>query len=324
MREPDILPPELARKWPMLRFVRRVSPVEFHAECPMCSDSGHVGRDWPDRFFMRTDGSPRGFCRRCGYQAFADEDKRDFVITSEMRAQWLEERLERERIARARMDETLELLKREQTWLRYYNSLTAEAVCWWGSKGVETDVMAYLKLGWCEARSFWDGQIEFTTPTATIPVWSPGWQIQNLRHRLVHPTRPDDKYRPDRAGLPASLYHANPNIIPQGRALIVEGEIKSIVVCDKLDGYNGHSGLCVVGTPGKQFRKEILDIIKAQCDRVYIALDPDAKAQAWDTARYIGKAARVVYLPCKPDDFFTQFGGTRQDFEAALRYGRQI
>ena len=50
--------------------------------------------------------------------------------------------------------------------------------------------------------------------------------------------------------------------------------------------------------------------------------DPDAKRDAWQAAQHIGKQARVVYLPVKPDDAFTTYGADAGTFRQALGYGR--
>jgi hypothetical protein len=313
----DTLPPELARRWGHLRFVKRHGE-EWSAECPVCSDSGHDGRDAPDRFRMWLNPA-RAWCRRCGYQDFADSDRPQTVITEEMRQEWLGERLAREEEKQSRLSETLELLRREESWLRWHETMREQGRAWWEAKGVPAWAIDYYRLGWCESHQFYGDGGYFETPTATIPVWSQGWVLVNLRHRLINP--PDDagKYRPERAGLPASLYLTNPDEAPGGKCILVEGEIKSIVVFSRMCD----DGLTVVGTPGKAFSPSLLEELR-DCERVWVVFDPDAKAQAWKAARVIGDAARVVYLPVKPDDAFTQHGATPTTFREALRYGRQV
>jgi hypothetical protein len=150
-------------------------------------------------------------------------------------------------------------------------------------------------------------------------VFGVGWTLENLRHRLITPPTPDDKYRPDRAGLPQCLYLTNPDHEPHGETLLVEGEIKSIVVATRLDDPR----LCIVGIPGKRIRDDMLGQLK-HSDRVHIVLDPDATKQAIDIAKQLGRRARVVTLPVKADDAFTQYGATPELFRAALRYGRVV
>ena len=313
------LPPELSRRWGHLRYIKQTSSIEWHSECPECGDAGHQGRDWPDRFFMRIDGSARGFCRRCGYQSFADSDKPNFEITPAMRQRWLAERIEQEKIKQAAIANTLSLLRKEQRWLKWHDDMQQLGRQWWHGKGVPDAFIDYYRLGWCPERRFYhDGQ-QYHTQTATIPVWATGWELVNVRHRLLNAPAGCGKYRADKTGLPSNLYFTKPDERPHGEVILVEGEIKSIVCFSRLcdDGYN------VIGTPGKSFSPRLLDDL-GECDRVWIVFDPDAKAQAWKTARAVGTAARVVYLPVKADDAFTMYGATVRTFENALRYGRQV
>jgi hypothetical protein len=313
----DILPTELARRWGNLQFVKYHGNGEYSAECPQCSDSGHSGRDWPDRFRM-WESPARGWCRKCFYQAFADDDKPNAHISDEQRNKWVEERLQREQEAKAQIERRIAALEREQLWLKYHDGLTSDAMKWWNRKGVPDYMVSALFLGWCQSKTFWSGDKEFDTPSATMPVFAPGWKIRTIRHRLINPIDAGDKYRPDRAGLPASLYLTNPEEAPSGECILVEGEIKSIVVYDRLDSYK----LTVAGTPGKSFKPGLLNELGG-CDRIWIVFDPDARLQAWKAAAALGgKRVRVVVPPCKPDDFFTLYGGTKAEFRHMLRYGR--
>ncbi len=309
------LPPELARRWSHLRYIKQRGS-EWSAECPECGDDGHQGQDRPDRFRMWIDPA-RGWCRRCGFQSFANSNKQN--ITPEMRQRWVRQRIEREEEKQAAIANTLSLLRKEQRWLKWHDDMQRVGRQWWNSKGVPNAFVDYYRLGWCpERRFYYDGQ-QYFTQTATIPVWDTGWELVNVRHRLLDVPSGCGKYRADKTGLPSNLYLTKPDEELGGEIILVEGEIKSIVCFSRLcdDGYN------VIGTPGKSFSHRLLDDL-GECDRVWIVFDPDAKAQAWKTARAVGEAARVVYLPVKADDAFTMYGATARTFENALRYGRQI
>lgn len=316
----DTLPPELARRWGHLQFVRKRGS-EYSAECPSCGDSGHMGRDWPDRFRMWTEPA-RGWCRVCGFQDFADSDKPNVSITEEVRERWIAERLEREQQARQEAEHAIALLQQEQSWMQYEQQITEEMRAWWERKGVPAYLQSYFHLGYCLEKSVWFQGQRYVTPTATIPVFAPDWQVVNVRHRLLHPPNPGDKYRPERKGLPTALYLTNPDEKPQGETILVEGEIKSIVVFDRLDDPQ----LTIVGLPGKTASAGLLDSL-ADCDPIHIVLDPDAKVQAFKYARHFtdsGQHASVVQLPVKADDLFTMHAGSTRDFRLALRQGRTI
>lgn len=312
------LPDSLARRWGNLEYIMQRGQHEWSSSCPKCGSEGHAGNEWPDRFRMFDSGKPRGWCRRCGYQDFADSDSK-IVISAEERQKWLDERIEREKENLRRAQTALELLRREQSWIRYHACLGQDGANFWSGKGVPDWAVDWLELGWCQDKAFWSDGHEFRTPTATIPVFAPGRELVNIRHRLINPPHPGDKYRPDRAGLPAALYLTNPNERPQGECILIEGEIKAIVVMANLD----KPELSIVGTPGKNLNPDRLALL-SDCGRIWIVFDPDATPQAMETAKQIGKRARVVQLPCKADDAFTMYGAEPRDFYAALRYGRVV
>jgi hypothetical protein len=260
----------------------------------------------------------RGWCRACGYQDFADSNKRDTQITAEMRAQWLQERLAREEKEKHEAEHALELLRTEQAWIKYHAMLDAYSRHWWEVKGVSPSLINYFQLGYCPSRTIWTPQGEWMTPTATIPIFAPGWVATNIRHRLIHPPSPQDKYRPERSGLPAVPFLTIPDEQPRGEVILVEGEIKAIVVWQFIDGKYP-----VIGLPGKRPRRDIVQILD-QCDRIHIVFDPDAQTEALDFAQVIGQRARLVTLPVKPDDLFVQHSGTATDFLGALKQGRKI
>ena len=243
-----------------------------------------------------------------------------FKITPEMRAQWLAERMEREQSELHKAQRAIELLRHERKWIEYHDGLTDEhGLSFWHGKGVPDWAIDYYQLGWCPDKVIWRDNFEYHTPTATIPVFAPGWQLVNIRHRLINPPDPGDKYRPDRAGIPAALYLADPDKLPEGECILVEGEIKTIVVACNLD--NPHLSVC--GLPGKTPRPDLLASLD-RCDRIHILLDPDAVRQSYEIAKQLGKRARIVRMPCKPDDAFTMYDAAPRDFYAALRYGRLI
>ena len=317
MNEP--LPPELSQRWGHLQYIRQRRANEWSSTCPKCGDTGHAGHEPPDRFRMFSDGKPRGWCRRCGYQDFADSDKK-VVITPEERQAWIAERVKRERETIASAQHAIELLRSEATWLRYHENMGSAGRAFWESKGVPDWAQKYFQLGWCYDKTIWSHGEEYHTPTATIPVFGVGWELVNLRHRLINPTDPTDKYRPDRSGIPAALYLTDPDKKPQGQCILIEGEIKSIVTACHLDD----PAYSIIGTPGKNPNTDRLKLLD-ECDRIWIVFDPDATAQAVEVARALGtKRARVVRLPVKPDDAFTMYGASKSDFVAALHSGRVV
>lgn len=308
------LPLELARRWGHLQFIRQVGKEEFHAACPRCADSQHVGPGWPDRFVMFAGDKPRGFCRRCGYFAFADDDQKGFKPDPAAAAEFRQRQLESEKRSKAEAERAIKMLQEdEHLWERWHSEMPDTARAWWRSQGIFDFWQDYLQLGFCPDKAVWSDGAEFHTATYTLPVWDTGWRLVNLRHRLATEPKPGDKYRPDRAGLPASLYLTDPENPIAEHVLAVEGEKKAIVTCAALDV--GGDKASVVGFPGKNPTAEILARLD-HCQRVVLCLDPDVDPRP--IAERYGKRARAMTLPGKIDDCILQ-GMTQRQLKAHIR-----
>ena len=88
--------------------------------------------------------------------------------------------------------------------------------------------------------------------------------------------------------------------------MIVEGEKKSIIC--------GQEGFLNVGIVGKSAFKDEWVPYFGHFRQVNVLLDPDARESATRLATQFGRRGRVVTLPVKSDDFFFQFGGTKEQF----------
>lgn len=276
---------------------------EWHGPCPFC---GGV-----DRFVLFTDHpfpKWRWFCRKCNPAGgWADElnpkikvqDPAERARLALLSAKEAEERLARE-IQRAQ--EALAELRAAQSWLRYHDQLTDWARRKWESWGVPRFYQDYWQLGYDPDRVILSDGLEHHTATMTIPVFEPiTWEVINVRHRLLTPPKPHDKYRPDRAGLPASLYVAEPDLPVANRTVLVEGEKKAMVTFITQDDPNCQ----VVGIPGINPSDKIIAQLK-DCDPLYICLDPDATQEAHSIALRLGAdRCRILDLPDKIDDLAT-------------------
>lgn len=186
----------------------------------------------------------------------------------------------------------------------------------WHERGLLDWTIDFLKLGYNPSFLAMTREGELHTPTLTIPIFGKGWELLNIRHRLLNPLSPKDKYRPERAGLgaaPPLLF--DPDLgYDTDRILWVEGEIKAAVVGQTLDT----PGFQVVGLPGKNnWKAHVKD---AQGKRNYICLDPGAERDAHDFARAIG--GRVLTLPDKIDDYIVHNGLDKDWLTQALRVAR--
>lgn len=257
---------------------------------------------WTDREFPHWNF----FCRVCHPEAgWIDELnpnlKEQLPPDERMRraAEYAKEREEALRAEIQRAQDALKELQEARAWVRYHEQLTDAARNTWGSWGIPDFFIEYWQLGFDPAHTVWTKGGEWTTPTMTIPIFEPiTWECSNIRHRLMNPPRPGDKYRPERSGLPQSFFVAEPDNPIKGRTLLVEGEKKAMVSFITADD----PAFQVLGIPGKNMPNYLIDRLQ-EADPVYICLDPDATSAARKLAATIGiERCRMIELPDKIDD----------------------
>jgi hypothetical protein len=276
---------------------KKVAPHEWHGVCPMC------GGD--DRFVIFTDRhypSWTWFCRKCHPESgWIDElnPRLKQPIPPEKLLEYAREREENLKREIAKAQEILHELQEARTWLQYHEQLTAEARQLWERRGVPEAWQDIWGLGYDPSRQFYTNSTPFYTPTLTIPIFEPVTkELTNIRHRLLKPINSNDKYRPERAGLPAPMFVTDPDEPIAGRTMIVEGEIKSMVAYITADD----TALQVIGVPGKNVPEWMFDKFK-DADPVYLCFDPDATREARITASKLGRErCRMIELPDKIDD----------------------
>lgn len=136
-------------------------------------------------------------------------------------------------------------------------------------------------------------------------------QLMCIKYRLL--TRQSDKYRSEGA---AHLF--NRDMLDAERdVFLVEGEKKA--------AYLTNRGFIAAGLPGVgTFKDEWLPSFEGK--RITLALDDGINPYALDYPRQIAHVAdelRVMWLPVKPDDFFTRYGGTVDEFIEMQRASRK-
>lgn len=188
-------------------------------------------------------------------------------------------------------------LRELQSWLRYHQNLDDASRVMWEARGVPVWYQDWIKLGYDPSHTFWAGQ-EYQSPTLTIPIYEPEtWEVVNVKHRILGEVSDRiGKYRPEKSGLPASVFPASPDMPVSGRVLAVEGEIKAMVAYVTLSDPN----MQVVGLPSKNPNEAIIKQL-AGCDDLILCMDPDADAVS--VAHEIGRSVRVMRLPDKIDDY---------------------
>ena len=144
-----------------------------------------------------------------------------------------------------RLKETIEAaqkvlkeLQEARAWEKYHQQLedSVEARELWESRGIPEVFQDIWHLGYCDNFHASTSEGLLVTPSLTIPIFGPAWELLNIRHRLLNPVNPKDKYRPDKPGLQSHAFMTDPDLgMKAENMLIVEGEIKSMVTYITLD-----------------------------------------------------------------------------------------
>lgn len=289
--------------------LKRKTANEACGPCPHCS----MATD--DGFLVFEDGGY--WCRKCDAKGWIDDNKRTSPAEQRLRRiEWKQRRADIERRELGNRITALETMAQQAGLVDLYhaNLTTNERAVdhWHDHYGVSYQTINSLKLGYC-ARC----------PTAqfsdslTIPVWYQN-KLLNIRHRLLNPDN-TGRYRPHMANLGATLYNADDLHADSNKLMILEGEIKSVVVSQE----TGLANVAVIGKSGFP--------AKWACDKrferfktIYVCYDPDATEQAVATAKLFGDRARVMTLPTKADDYFTRAGGTAKQFTRYIQTARRV
>lgn len=212
------------------------------------------------------------------------------------------ERLARERhekaarelqAAKEREEARRKELQAEQRHLYYHNQLNDFFVSEWLKRGLDESWQGFFCLGGCA--DFIVGG-DWHTPTLTIPIYDENYDVLNIKHRLLKPQNPKDKYRPDRPGLgafppfiafPDKGYNAD-------LYFVIEGEIKAMVTA----AITPDSEWQFIGVPGRSQYKGLVEKLKGK--NVIVIPDPGAEKDAAEFCRAVG--GRWLSLPEKIDD----------------------
>ncbi len=229
--------------------------------------------------------------------------------------------------AQARLEKAIADLETAKIWEQYHTNLKAmpEHRRLWQMRGVPNAWQDIWKLGYSPEFTIWEEdkgswKPAWKSPTLSIPVFQPGWKIATIRHRLLKPKDPDDKYRPDRSHLGAHPFVANPEMGFKGPVLVVEGEVKAMVSYITAD----MPGLQVIGIPGKRQFINFAGML-TEADPVYILPDPDGMGYGIRMAEILGlEHCRMIRLPVKIDDAVVNGVLDRRDFRRLLQFAPKM
>ena len=215
-------------------------------------------------------------------------------------------------------EKALKELREAQSWTIYHEQITETARQIWAERGVSETWQDIWQLGYVADYPLWrkdDGAWVdwWHSPTIVFPVWGNGWQVNNVKHRLLVEPPTGGKYHTEKRNVPAAPFITDPDRTG-GPLLLLEGEIKSMVAYITLDD----PGFQVAGLPGATPDPGMWQAFE-NYDPIYLCLDPDAydrSIQKPDNPAPVERAVsalgtdrvRMIRLPDKIDDLILRYG----------------
>jgi len=283
--------------------VQQVSETEYCSSCPDCAGDDRC------RWFLR--GTPLGWCRQCNGLYFPTNGN----PTKDDLDQWRHDQIEHEQQELRRIQQTIATLKNSRVWEKYHKEMPHEGVDYWTKRGISPKLQEWWKLGWVDEWLYWCNGVEYVSPTATIPIFGKNYLPMNVKHRLIYPHNPKDKYRLEFSGVKNPLFLTNPNLPLDGEVIAIEGEIKAAVVWANIKKIDRR----VVGLPGCNPGKHIIDELKG-ASRVILVMDPGSHDQAKRLIGDLGPArCKVLITSEKVDDAIIAGHLMASDIENVLR-----
>jgi hypothetical protein len=208
-------------------------------------------------------------------------------------------------------------LQAEEKHLEYHMNLKSNGYFTeqWVSRGLDESWQNYFCLGGCTDFVIDGG---YHTPTLTIPIMNGSNEVLNIKHRLLNPKNPKDKYRPERSGLgPFPYFLAYPNMGYDGDVVwVVEGEVKTMV----LASINPEERWSYVGVPGMSQYKGLVDKLKGK--NVVAVADPNAECEVAKFCKEV--SGRMIQLPEKVDDLVVSHGYDGDWLRSMERQARRV
>lgn len=286
-------------------FRQKTRKGECSSACPFCGQADKDG-------FLFWPNVGNYLCRKCGAKGFVvDSPSSALAFTPEQYEAWKRAEDARKQAERQAQLEIIQRVAQTDNATKYHRQMTDRS--YWYTQGLTNATIDKFKLGFCPACPTFP-----QSPSHTIPVYYHS-RLINIRHRLANPPAPNDKYRPETAGLPAAIFNADILNDPGWMTIIVEGEVKAMVL--------NQANLSTVGIPGAATFKEKWVSLFQKCSLVYIALDPGAEEQAQRIGLMLNAAridVRVCQMPAKPDDMMVKYKASPMAIFKFLIVGKKI
>ena len=312
----DTLPVEFQSISHLVSQVVKRTATEWSGSCPQCGGSSHRNGEPSDRFRMWTVskiGKPLGWCRKCSYTWFPDKGREP---TAEEKEAWRLEQVRIESERKASAERALEILNSERIWERFHAENNALSYKLYEERGFTKEWIDYLQFGinpdyevWTKANEEW---VSYHSPALSIPIWTSGDVVNEVKLRVVSPRTQNDRYRAWYKTRKTSLYVPMHDVPIGNKVLVIEGEFKAA----KVNAHIPTTDITVVGVQSKKPDTSVFDEL-SDCELIYLGLDPDAfdKVNNEDESaveyctRVLGRErVRIVQFPCKPDDGIVKYG----------------
>lgn len=216
-------------------------------------------------------------------------------------------------------EEALSDLRAVRQWITYHENLDKfQMRIEWRKRGIPDEWQEEWQLGCSPSFRYNTPDGPKDSPTITMPIFGPGYEVLQIRHRILFPHNPKDKYRPEVYGLPAQPFMAYPDLgWNTDRIIVWEGEVKSAVLAIALNLPNTQ----VIGLPGKSYRNAF-DHLKGH--DVIIGFDPGAEQDALKLAKELGGAMVIHDLPDKVDDLIVRYNLGTDWARGVLKSARKV
>lgn len=229
-----------------------------------------------------------------------------------------DEALQRQHEAELQVEARRKELQIAELHLHYHETMQDWARDMWIARGIPVDWQGFFYLGACEDKAITHKGNEYHLRTLTIPIFDEARNVLNIKHRLIDPPNPKDKYRPERDGLGAfpPLLAMPENGYDGGAIWVLEGEVKAMVACV----YSGIPDWQFIGVPGRSQYKGLIDKLKGK--NIIVVPDPGAEKEAAEFCKAVN--GRWLSLPDKIDDFILTNGYDGDAMKAWERQARRI
>lgn len=206
-------------------------------------------------------------------------------------------------------------LQLEQKHLYYHDHMSDFFIEQWLKRGLDESWQGFFCLGGCDDFIINDG---WHTPTLTIPIKDEKYEILNIKHRLLNPQTPKDKYRPEKPGLGQFPYFLSYPEMGYGGSVVwvLEGEIKSMVAAS----INPNSEWQYIGVPGLSQYKGLADKLFGK--NVVVVADPGAEIEVASFCKAVN--GRFIELPDKVDDLIVAHGYDGDWLKAMEKQARRL